>query len=352
MRAKGKTLLLLMTSLAGLDLPAVSGQHAIQLVSPSGGLTLQSLPPAVPAALRPDLKVSWHGGKLTVQADRVPLEIVLGAVMGRTGVEIRGLEKVHGKKISARFSDVDLQSGLDSLLVHLDYALEASTSRAGGTRFRVLILGQRDPGEGGGLAEVAEAGGLSVRSVNSDRGSTIGAQDAKAAGETHRADVEDLRKALLDADPMVRAAAAQALAGEDPATAAEAVAGLPEGQKAALSKLQALQQLTQNGQADGQAVLSALADALKDTDPALRSFAVQALADRGDAQAVGYLREAFRDLDVAGRMLALESVGQKDGAQQILEDATQDSDENVRTTATELLKQLGSANAENEPGAK
>jgi hypothetical protein len=302
---------------------------------------LQILPLAPPAAFKAHLRIGWRGGRLTLSAERVPLATILVAVMRRTGLEVQGLENVQGE-VSVELAGVTLKEGLESLLAHTDYVLQDFTGPSGSARVRVLILDRQNSPGGQELVathtpiQPSNIQGLKLEAMKADQ-----------------ANLEELRKALQDSDPAVRAAALEALSQEDAQTAAKMLSELPGAKQGGVDRLQALQRLVQNGQSDGAAVLSSLADALRDKDPAVRAFAIQNLAGRGGAEAMGYLRDAFHDLDPANRMLALESVVQRDGGQQLLEDAMQDPDDSVRSTAAELLKQFGPPpNGENNPDAK
>lgn len=155
-----------------------------------------------------------------------------------------------------------------------------------------------------------------------------------AAGD----DDETLRKALLDPDPMVQGDALQALATRDSGGAVEVLLGaLKSGDSAA--RLQALQSLDQSGMADQGTVLSALHDALSDVDIAVKGYAIQALAQRGGPQAMGYLRDALRDSDPSVRLMVVDSViGTPDGLP-LLQEASSDSEESVRSSASRGLKE-------------
>ena len=71
-------------------------------------------------------------------------------------------------------------------------------------------------------------------------------------------------------------------------------------------RLQALSLLHESGQADEATILSALRAALP--DETTKSYAVQALAERGGPEAIAALRETFRDPDPYVRTLVIESM--------------------------------------------
>lgn len=73
-------------------------------------------------------------------------------------------------------------------------------------------------------------------------------------------------------------------------------------------RLAALHRLQQADAADGDDVLSAFGVALADEDPAVKGYAVYALAERGGRRALEYLREAVHDPDPAARRLVIDSL--------------------------------------------
>ena len=335
----GKSLLPL-GSLLLCGLHSASAQQAAPTSAAAQSTSaLKPLPPMVPAAVRPHMTVVWQDGKLTVRAERAPLAAVLLSLMRRTGIEVHGLDKVD-EEVSVQFAGVKLKDGLENLLARTDYVLENSRAPNGAIRLRVLILGER---RGQGKAAVLDT---------TQAKQAAGTQDSTAAETAaHRANLEEVRKALEDSDPVVRAAALAALSEENPQAVSEVMADLPESRKASMRRLQALQQMAQDDRSDGQTVLSALGDALKDNDPAVQAFAVQGLTDRGDPESMEFLQNAFRGLDSANRMLAVETAVQKGGGLQILQDAMQDPDRSIRSAAAELLKQFGQSNGGNSPDA-
>jgi hypothetical protein len=77
-------------------------------------------------------------------------------------------------------------------------------------------------------------------------------------------------------------------------------------------RIQALQLLQQTNGVDCATVLAALGEALADEDTVVKIYAIQALADQGDADALTYLGRASRDADPSVQMLAIESIVQID----------------------------------------
>jgi HEAT repeat protein len=259
--------------------------------------------------------------------------------MRRTGIELHGLDKIN-EEVSVQLAGVPLKDALENLLAHANYILSDAPAANGRTRLHVLILGEQ-----------GRPGTISATAARLKQ--PVAAHDETSAeAAAHRANIEEVRKALDDSDPVVRSAALAALSQEDPQAVAEVMASLPENRKASMSRLQELQRVAQDTHADGQSVVVALGDALKDSDPAVQAFAVQSLADRTDPQALEYLRNAYQGLDPANRMLAVETAVQNEGSQQILQDAMRDPDKNIRAAAAEILKQFGQSNGGNNPDTK
>jgi hypothetical protein len=71
-----------------------------------------------------ELGVKWEGGKLSLDAEAVPLLEVLRAVSDATGIEITGAHGLSGRA-SAHFARLDLLQALKQLLARVDYAIAA-----------------------------------------------------------------------------------------------------------------------------------------------------------------------------------------------------------------------------------
>ncbi|HXM98328.1 MAG TPA: HEAT repeat domain-containing protein [Candidatus Dormibacteraeota bacterium] len=147
-----------------------------------------------------------------------------------------------------------------------------------------------------------------------------------------------LRNALLSPDPTVATVAFQNLTELDPALAEQAIAGAAKSDQP-MTRLKALQLLDQVSEADEGIVLSGLRDALGDQDPGVKVYAVQALAARGVPESIDYLRQAFPDLDLKLKMMVIEAVAHNEEGLPLLQDATADADESVRSAASSWLAQ-------------
>lgn len=153
-------------------------------------------------------------------------------------------------------------------------------------------------------------------------------------------DQEALRNDLQNVDPAVQSAAFHALATQAPGTAVDDLVGDVNDPSQA-NRLQALQLLAQSSQAGDDTIMTALQDALKDPDPSLVAYAIQALAARGGADAMAALSEAFQSADVSTKLTIIDSVANVQGGRSLISEATSDADATVSSTAATLLKQLG-----------
>ena len=106
----------------------------------------------------------------------------------------------------------------------------------------------------------------------------------------------------------------------------------PEG------RLQALDFLHQNGQADEKIILSALGEALKDEDMAVKGYA-QALAEQRGPGAIEPLRHVLHNPDPSIRLMVLASIVHRSQGRSLLEEAVLDVDPAVRSFAAFWLEQ-------------
>jgi len=147
---------------------------------------------------------------------------------------------------------------------------------------------------------------------------------------------ETLRNFLRDPDPVVGAAAFNALTARGKLAAVQALLAVINDTTEPV-RLQALQMLVDAPDMDDATVLGALRSALEDPDSALVVYAVQVLMARNDPAAVGALTDALRQGSAATRLLIVKTVGTAEAAQRYLYDALRDPDENVRGAAEEAL---------------
>lgn len=269
------------------------------------------------ASAHTSLRVEWREERLSVSAEKVTLAQILQEVARRTGMEIRGLAGLQ-EQVCVRFARLPLHEALQKLA--MNYVVVWKTFPQKGqqpvqalvSRPKVLSLSQALPCE-----------------------AIPNAEGTKPKTEPMIADAQ-AEKGPFDPDSLIQEAASALLAGRD---RQRAVAVLLDATKSdqVERRLQALQFLYQTDQVDEGAVLSALSAALTDEDLAVKGYAIRALADRGGANALGYLRQAFRDPDPAVRMQVVEQAALQDRGLPLLQEALTDNDEAVRSLASSLV---------------
>jgi HEAT repeat protein len=103
------------------------------------------------------------------------------------------------------------------------------------------------------------------------------------------------------------------------------------------NRLKTLQSLFSYSSSDNPAISQALHKALQDPDPTIVACAVEAIAARDDAEALGALASTFRTGDVSTKLLIVESVTSNMAAHSILHEGLSDSAEEVRDAAKAAL---------------
>lgn len=288
------------------------------------------------AAARPELRLTWESGKLSLDADNVPLSRVLQAVATETGSEITGAAGLD-VRISAHFAQTELMQALRELLSGVDYAISA-----GPPITRIVIVGIRRGPAGTAAAdpsadiqpEPTEAGEPPAPPADAP-------EDPLAAIDTAATDRDSaaLNAYLRDGDAAEQSSAFQALAAQNRDAAVESLAAEIQDTTQP-NRLQALQLLVQSSGAGETVILDTLTAALRDADPAFNAFAIQALAGLGNADAAEALSDAFHRMDAAMKMTTLQTVANTQTGLLLLQEAASDSDEAVSAAAKDLLKQL------------
>jgi len=241
-------------------------------------------------------RVQWHQGRLSIDADGVPLKDLLAAIASTTSVEMRGLAHLESA-VSLHISNVTLRGGLDAALARTNYAIvEQPSARDRETHMVVIVIGHKsDSGD--------KASG-SAKVVAQDEPSA--AADPYQAVERFavNGNMRALRDAVASADPTIRALAMQRLGREDPV----------EGRRAAIA-------------------------AAKSEEPMQRVFAAQVLGGLDSPESTETLGAALADPDSGVRQAAVVGLlGQTSPAAfRFLLHALQDDDESVRRLARELL---------------
>ena len=154
--------------------------------------------------------------------------------------------------------------------------------------------------------------------------------------------LDALAKAVQSSDPIVQAQAFDEMSKLNPQAALDSLNNDLKSDEPTV-RLQALQLLDQSEQADNDAVVSSMGQALNADDTSIKDYAIQALARRGGSQEMDLLRQAMGDPDPGVRLMVLESVGQQTEALPLLQQAVNDSDPSVSAAANQLLKAASEA---------
>jgi len=286
-------------------------------------------PPANEPLAQPSLKVEFVEGKLTVTADRMPLSQVLREVGQRTGLEIRGVQDASGV-VSVQFSNASVAQGMQELLDGgINYAVIGGLASAQQIRdARVIILSATSTDNidmggplGAARTKTPQASGAPQSSVT------------QAAKSTWRAE-------LMSSDPAQQDRGFSEINKLDPKEAFDALQDVITNGDG-VARLRALQFMDQDGSLDENQVVGALREALNDQDGSLRDYAIQALGRQTSPDALDALRQQFDAGDAATRLSVLEAISQRSDARSIIQQATNDPDQSVRTMASELLQSSG-----------
>lgn len=303
-----------------------------------------------------DAEIRWNGTQLRVHAEGVPLSQILRQLATLANLEIRGFENAN-EAVYVDFSNLSLEKGLETLLTGTDYALILPEHFENSKPGLLLILGRHarasqqrplrkdttDTNSGKQGSAATESLEVAVRQIEEDPAvSEQQKETARLQLSAVQGDSEALKKALAGPDPLIQGNALEALVQMDDREALDALIAVTRD-KLSPGRTQALAFLNQARWADEGTVLSVLGDALKDEDLNTRTLAIQALANRDNAQAMDLLERALSDSDPTVRLMVVQSVAQKKARFPLLEKAAGDPDEAVRSLAEEALKSLDSS---------
>jgi HEAT repeat protein len=173
------------------------------------------------------------------------------------------------------------------------------------------------------------------------------AQQTKLAeiGAAFAGDQATLRNYLRDPDPIIGAAAFDALGVRNKRAALEALLEVVNDPTEPL-RLQALQLLLDTPEVDEATLTATLRAALEDPDPAFVARAVQEFGGRTDAEALSALAEALDAGDLPTRLLIVQSIASNTSDVPLLYRSLKDPDETVRSAATEILFPSKTSNTE------
>lgn len=305
---------------------APSGRHRFALVVlPLLFFSMEATCLGQSAALR----VEWRDARLSVVAENAPLAQILAEVGKQTGLEIKNLQGVSST-ISAHFSNLTLAAGVQSLLAGVDYAVfgDLATPQSASAS-RVVILNNLEASDAAGVAP-SHTAGARVKAAGLPAGN----------GALMPTDKEAWIRLIMGPDLAKQTEAFENLMNIDPQKAIETLeqaARNGQGQ----ARLQALQLLDQDSEADDDTVLASLRAALQDEDVAMRDYAVQAIARRGGPETMDLLTQAYRDADPQVRLMVIQNAAQQKAAGlDLLREAVSDPDPNVSGAASALLQAL------------
>lgn len=276
------------------------------------------------------LKVKWESGKLSLDAEGVPLSEVLQAISHETGIQVTGTEGLSNL-VSTHQAKVELFQALRDLLLHIDYTITPGTedwATARGTR--VSIVGRSSP-DSSPAAPIAEAAIQPADSTPADEPQTsmLASIQTGETGEDHQA-LGQAQQQQLTNQPVETAqqSSPAAAPGEskNPDTSAS-----PDGAQPA----------TQNADAVG---LGTLSESLPETGPQLddsqteKLAAVEAAAAIQDREALG---KYMQDANAAVQAAAFDALAAHDNpvAVENLLAEINDPSQLVRLQALQLLTQ-------------
>jgi len=312
----------------------------------------------------PHAVIQFHEGFLSVRIRNAPWDDVLHAIERQVGIMIQVKGQLAGT-VSLEFEALPLEQGLRRLFhdanVLFFYATGIQGSPTLERLIRVVLFAK--------AGEMTEAEALHRPSLEGaaagereEPGSTALTADASAsqaaAEPEHEAGLEDdederltalqrfaeqdnieaLQRAIFAPDQTIQAKALELLGERDRQVLIDALVDATKSDQPAV-QLRALSLLHQTDQADHRTVLSALELALLDQDVTVKSFAIQALAERGGADAMGALRQALHDRDVTIRKMVIEGAAQTEQGRSLLQEALSDDDASVRSLAAFWLEE-------------
>ena len=296
--------------------------------------------------------IHLHDGHISVRLHHAPWAMVLQELERCTGAKITVASPLSGA-LTLEFAALPLEQGLRRLFRDVSWVMRlapgATTAGTAGPGLHIWLFPQGELAAG--QPETLSAHGQATRGVSEAVQGTPaedGATERAPAGQfqtlhvlAQQGNLHALQQALRDPDPFIQATAFTLFAEQDRQGAIAAVLSLSASEQSE-QRWQALQLLHQSEAFDEETVLATLHAALADMDTAVKSYAIQALADRGGAKAFEHLHQAFRDPDPAIRLLVLESVIQLDDGLPLVQEGLADAEETIRALARSRLEPVGS----------
>jgi hypothetical protein len=319
-----------------------------------GGAPPPPLPGLEGRAAAPQLVIDWRSDRLSVSAHAAPWSVVLPELERQTGIRTVVRGALTGTLTQA-FEALPLEQGLRRLFRGADTAFLYEGASAGATAGQLTRIwlwpregrGVEEPQPRPGTGELPSAGpGGAPPSGSMLNGPlTTGAAEGNHEDHlkaltalNHQGDEGDLRQALFDPDQTVQEQALTLLvAGDRQGTIGFLRDMAKTGEPT--ERVQALALLHERGHADEPTILPILHEALADADSSVKSYAIQALADRGGDEAVEALHTALRDPDPTVRLQVIDHVAPEDQGLALLQEAFADDDATVRSVAAARLEE-------------
>lgn len=277
------------------------------------------------------LKVKWESGKLSLDAEGVPLSEVLQAISHETGIQVTGAEGLSNL-VSTHLAKVELFQALRDLLLHIDYTItpgpeDWATPR--GTRVSIVGRSSPDSSPAAPIAEVAIQPADSTPADAEPQTSMLASIQTGETGEDHQA-LGQAQQQQLTNQPVETAQQSSPAAAPGESKNSDTSAS-PDGAQPA----------TQNADAVG---LGALSESLPGTGPQLddsqteKLAAVEAAAAIQDREALG---KYMQDANVAVQAAAFDALAAHDNpvAVESLLAEINDPSQLVRLQALQLLTQ-------------
>lgn len=330
----------------------VPASHAVD-VPESPPLPATTHPPKVGAM------ISVDGDLLSVSVDDAPWDVVAKEIAHRMGVEVHIRGQVRGT-VTRHFERVPVDDAMRRLFQGTNHLLfYASQPSPRSPRLAsIWLLSTHPPVDGDGRHASSSEGALSSDDVDpaaprraaTHEGSRVGAPDhwvsagdtlefrlARLAALSEANDRHALQRAVFDPDPILQMAALDFLAGRDARQAVSFLLRTAKRAELAEERLQAVTLLHQTRHADEGTIVSALVDALADEAAIVKGYAIQALAERGGADALRALGALMIDGDVAARTMVIAYVNPTGDGSTLLRYALSDEDESLRAAAAARL---------------
>jgi len=344
----------------------------------SGGAAAQTNEVRTPGF---QLQVKWESGKLSLDAEAVPLSEVFQGIARATEIEITGAEGLNNL-VSMHLARVELFQTLRDLLLHLDYAITMGPQGSASPRgTRVIIVGRSSPdlSLAGSVAEretnapTADAAIQAADNTPADADPQASKLASNQAGETgkDRAAVTQAQQQpahqLAETDQQSLSATAPSELA-DPDNSADAGEAQPATQNADAVGLEASSEDlpgTDPQLADTQTKKLAAVEAaassedrealskyMQDPNAAVQAAAFDALAANDNPAAVANFLSQINDLSQPGRLQALQLLSQSPQADEqtvltTLIDALNGTDTSLSAHAAQALAERGTPEAMN-----